>query len=123
MQSIHPTKIALAILTPLFAAGTAWLAGAAAKYGLDLNATGVTTVAGVAAAGAVSIGVKLIHDVEAKVPMVKQIVTGAEQAFVTPVAAADPGLAGELAGWPSSAPPAPAAPVSVGPVAPPAVTG
>lgn len=70
---MNPTKLILGLLTPLIAAGSAWLAGAAAKYGLHLDASGVNAlgVAG-ATAGAAAL-VKLIHDVEAK-PQVRSAV-------------------------------------------------
>lgn len=92
MQSIHPTKVKLAILTPILAAGSAWLCAAVAKYGIHLDPSGVNAALVTGAAAAAGVGVKLIHDVETRNPAVAGAVTELE----TAVKAADPSLAAEL---------------------------
>lgn len=93
MPNLNPTKLILAIFTPLVAAGAGWLTAASAKYGVHLDPSGVNAlaVAGVTAGAAAM--VKLIHDVETA-PTVEKIVheiTGDAAPLVAAVQTADPG--------------------------------
>jgi hypothetical protein len=77
-MSINPTKLILGLLTPLIAAGSAWLAAAAAKHGMNLDPSGVNALAVAGATAGAGVMVKLIHDVEAK-PGVAKVVTMVEK--------------------------------------------
>jgi len=88
MQQLHPTKAVIALVTVPATAGAAWLTAAVGKYGVHLSKSGVAALAIAGAASAVTLGVKLIHDVEAKHPGVARAVAD--------VAELDPSLAGEL---------------------------
>lgn len=65
---IHPTKIALTLISPPLAALSAWLVASAGKYGLHLDQSGVNALAVSGAAGALGLIAKLIHDVERRYP-------------------------------------------------------
>lgn len=85
---MNPTKLILGVLTPLIAAGSAWLVAAAAKYGLHLDPSGVNALAVTGATAGTAAMVKLIHDVEHK-PHVAAVIGDAEK-VVGAVEAADP---------------------------------
>lgn len=87
-----PTKFFLTLLTPVIAAGSGWLAAAAAKYGVHLDSAGINAlgVAGATAGGAALL--KLIHDLE-KRKSVAAVVGQARkdaQTVATLAGAADP---------------------------------
>jgi hypothetical protein len=92
-MSLNPTKLLLGIATPIVAAGSAWLAAAAAKYGIHLDASGINALGIAGATAGAAAMVKLIHDVE-KDPKVAKVVHSIEAGAVPVVSAvekADPG--------------------------------
>ena len=104
MTTIHPTKIILTLLAPFLMGASAWLVGAAGKYGLHLDKSGVNALATAAAAGALVIVVKLIHDLEKRYPTVTRAVETLAGDVEKTVATSDPQLAGKIAAaWPPSA--------------------
>lgn len=98
------TKTAIALLTPPLAAASAWLCAAVGKYGVHLDKTGVAALAVAGATGAITLGLKLIHDLEHKLEA-DHVITESEvaaigKAVTTTVSKADPQVGAEL-GWPS----------------------
>lgn len=65
---MYSTKLILGLFGPAIAAGSGWLAAAAGKYGVHLDASGINALAVAGATAGTAIVVKLIHDVEAKDP-------------------------------------------------------
>lgn len=107
-MTIHPTKLLLGFLTPLITAGAAWLAAAAAKYGVHLDPTGVSSVATAGATAGAAAMLKLIHDVEARHPALERDLDAVET-IETNAAAADTGAnANTSTGWPPAPLKAPA---------------
>jgi hypothetical protein len=103
MQDLHPTKLTLGILTPVFAAAAGWCSAAAAKYGIHLDPTMVGVVFASTATGAIAVGVKLIHDVESDVDHRDPALVADVAAGVTAARASEPAIA---SAWPSSSAPA-----------------
>jgi hypothetical protein len=81
-------KVVLTLLTPVIAAGAAWLCAAAAKYGVHLDQSGVNALAVAGATAGVAAMVKLIHDLEKRKQM--QVALAAAQPIGAAVVAADP---------------------------------
>ena len=73
-------KTVLTLLTPVIAAGSAWLCAAAAKYGVHLDQSGVNALAVAGATAGTAAMVKLIHDLE------KRKQARETRAFLTPAA-------------------------------------
>ena len=104
-MSINPTKLILGLATVPLAAGSAWLCGSAAKYGLHLDPSGVNAIAAAGLAGGVAVGVKLVHDVESELekrdPKLAAAVGADLKVAEQAATATDPSLSAELAGaWP-----------------------
>lgn len=71
---------AVALATPVFAVVSAWLAGAAAKYGIHLDKTGVTVAFGVGATAAVTAAWKWLDGRSKFVNAVHSLVVEAHRA-------------------------------------------
>lgn len=80
-MNLNPTKLVLGLLTPFIAAASAWLAAAAAKYGVHLDPAGINALGVAGATAGAAAMVKLIHDVESK-PSVAQLVGEAQKIAV-----------------------------------------
>jgi hypothetical protein len=120
---MNPTKLFIGLLTPIAAAGAAWLCGAVAKYGIHLDPSGVNTLAAAGAAGAVGIAAKLIHDVETEHPAIGRDLAAAAAAANAAAASSSSssssnsseGQGALSSGWPSSPAPAGGVPTIPGP--------
>lgn len=103
---MNAQKLILTVLTPVAAAGAAWLAGAVAKYGIHLDATGQTALATAGAAAGAAAMVKLLHEA-GKIHLVK---VAQQTGSPVPVPPRAPAPA------PVSPPPAASAPAAPAPV-------
>ena len=85
-------RIVAFVLGPIILAGSAWLAGAAGKYGLHLDKTGIAALATSGAVGAVGLVWKWLHGRQKQLGPVFSEVKSLEGT----VAKYDPGLLSEL---------------------------
>jgi hypothetical protein len=81
-------------LTPIIAAGAAWLCAAAAKYGVHLDQSGVNALAVAGATAGTAAMVKLIHDLEKRKQV--QVALAAVKPAEATVVAVDPAAATQV---------------------------
>jgi hypothetical protein len=88
-------KVILTLLTPIIAAGAAWLCATAAKYGVHLDQSGVNALAVAGATAGTAAMLKLIHDLE-KRKQVQIAYSKVVQPVERAVVAADPQAAAQV---------------------------